>query len=499
VGRSNIVGDRPGTIESPGGRVSVVIAGGIATLWAAAAVIAPLLTISLIAWICDSRSTAPATDAMRMALDIWLLSHAVPVNLTAGAFSLVPLTVAGFVVWQLIRAGLAAARAVRADSISLLTKVSVTIAVWYAAIGAGAAWCGHLSGASVTPWLAAAALGGIALVFSGIGAVCGTEFGRSLLRHVSTLLRDVCRATCVALALLMAAAMLLTIAMLVASGGRILDLMHNFSLGAVGVIGLLLISLAYLPSLMLWTAAYVVGVGFFVGGGQLVSPLQVDASSAPVFPLLAAVPTTPANAVVKLLLAIPVAAGLVAGIWLSHRHRTSPTRLVLFGAAGVGLLSGLALGALGWLAGGSLGVGALATFGPRALYVGAFAAVGIGAGSVLGATMDRWVVPFLLRLVPGPPADTATGPTPVRRRNRKSDPSAGLPSRTVAALTSPPVTEDLPELPSDEQSEPVSPDDEKPDEAERGTGTLAIRTRPDGGQVIDFVYVARNRGSKKPD
>ncbi len=388
--------------EADEAAASVPVTAAIAAAWAAVAAVAPMLTLALLAWLADSRSTVPATDAVRLAADSWLLAHGVPLNLSEGSFRLMPLLITAFICWQLGRAGATTARAVHARGWGGHLRTALSIAVWYGALGAAVALWGRLPGVQATPWLAAVVLAGVALAMSLLGALAGTESGRELLAGLPSVVRNVYRAATVAVACVLAASAVLTLVMLTVSLGSVADVVDGYSLGVVGGAGLLLLCVVYLPTLTVWSAAYITGPGFAVGAGTTVGVSEVRLDNVPAFPLLAAVPTTPANTAAQLLLALPVLAGLAAGIWFSRRHGCAPVRGMLLGALAVGALSGAVLGGAAALAHGSLGAGALSELGPQAWQVAVFSAVSIGAGSLSGAAIDRWVVPWVLRLFPGP-------------------------------------------------------------------------------------------------
>lgn len=381
---------------------SIPVTAAIAAMWAAVAVVAPLLTLAVLVWLADSRSTAPTTDAVRLAADSWLLAHGVPLTLSEGSFRFTPLLITAFICWQLGRAGATTARAVQSRGWGDHIRVALNIAVYYGILGAVVALWGRLPGVRASLWLAALILAGVALAASLIGALVGTESGRELLAGLPSVVRNVSRAAGVAVASVLVVSAVLTLVMLAVSLGSVTDVLDDYSLGVVGGTGMLLLCVVYLPTVMLWSAAYVLGPGFAVGADTTVSVGEVQLNNISAFPLLAAVPTTPANTAAQLLLTLPVLAGLAAGVEFSRRYGCAPVRGLLLGALAVGALSGVLLGGTAVLADGSLGAGALSDFGPQAWQVAVFAAGSIGAGSVAGAAIHRWAVPWVLRLFPGP-------------------------------------------------------------------------------------------------
>nr|WP_308416953.1 DUF6350 family protein [Streptomyces sp. AJS327] len=148
-----------------------------------------------------------------------------------------------------------------------------------------------------------------------------------------------------------------------------------------GQLGVLLLVCALVPNAAVWAASYLLGPGFTVGGGSLVTPLDARGyPDLPNFPLFSAVPAegTHGPYAMALAWALPALAGVVCG-WSVGRD-TVPVRgrrWVLRGwrgTLGTALLAACAVGAgmaaLALLAGGAMGTGELARLGPRWWYTG---------------------------------------------------------------------------------------------------------------------------------
>ncbi len=151
------------------------------------------------------------------------------------------------------------------------------------------------------------------------------------------------------------------------------------------------VTLAVLPNAALFSGAYLLGPGFTVGTGTLVSPGAVVLGPLPLFPLLAALPDagpTPAWAGWLMLTPVLVAAAASA---LAHRARPAATwdQAAIRGCAG-GLVAGLLLGLLTCVAGGSVGPGRMADVGPFQFDVLLHAMTGFGIGGLLGALAVTW-------------------------------------------------------------------------------------------------------------
>jgi hypothetical protein len=119
-----------------------------------------------------------------------------------------------------------------------------------------------------------------------------------------------------------------------------------------GVLGLTLLSLAYVPNLAIQTVGVLVGSNAQIGAVSF-GVFSVVGGPIPAFPLLAAVPTGPAAGWWPVLLVVPAAVGVLGGLDLA---RTSTDRITApwatLTSAG---LAALALTLAGAVAGGELG------------------------------------------------------------------------------------------------------------------------------------------------
>ncbi|WP_378734101.1 DUF6350 family protein [Nocardia brasiliensis] len=167
---------------------------------------------------------------------------------------------------------------------------------------------------------------------------------------------------------------------------------------AAGVIGLTLLSLAYLPNLVVQAVGVLVGSSAQVGAASF-GVFSVAGGPIPAVPLMAAVPTGPAAGWWPVLLLIPAAIGVLGGLDLA---RTSTDRVgapwATLSSAGLATVALLLLGAI---AGGELG-----TFGRIGLDLPIFAAVTfawLAIPGYAGLAFSRW---FLVP-VGAAPADYA--------------------------------------------------------------------------------------------
>ncbi|MCX2971504.1 MULTISPECIES: cell division protein PerM [Streptomyces] len=350
--------------------------------------LAVVAIVSLLLWTTSPYPDSGPGGALRVAAGLWLLAHGadlVRADTLSGVpapLGVTPLLLTALPVWLLYRA-------VRAQG-------GGGRAVW--SLGAGylavaGAVVGYSVGGSpaVDPLSAALHLPLLTLGTLAVGAwLTGGRWGarptdgvgdrESERPRLSRWARRVragaaSRAAGVAVAVLCGGGALLAAAGLLWRWSAARDAFPQLTSAWSGQLAVLLLCVALLPNVAVWGAAYGLGPGFTLGAGSVVGPLATTAHPAlPHFPLLAAVPGEGAGGPVLWVAAgaVPLAAGWAAG-WSAARSAvpvpgTRHGATSWGGTLGTALLGalgcGLAMGALGALAGGPLGTGTLAHLGP---------------------------------------------------------------------------------------------------------------------------------------
>ncbi len=372
------------------------LAAAVAALWATLLSIAPVLALSTVGALGAGADTGAV---LRIGAGAWLLGHNVPVATSTDRITLVPLAITAWIGWRLVRAGVHASRAAgahRAVSVWPAVRAGMAVALAYAAIGALVALLARTADVTVSPLRAALTFGVLSAATAVGGALGHGRSGRPRLRRVPRTLTDAVRAGVAAVAFLLAAGAAVGGLALALSGGEATQMLGAFHAGVAGQVGITALCLVYLPNLAVWGAAYLVGPGFAVGAGTVVSPGDVLLGPVPAVPVLAALPTGPLTGVGPALLGVPLIAGVAAGLLLGR----APTGTSAgSGGGGWGRLLGSAAlagpiaGALVHLAmvasRGSLGSGRLAELGAYDVRVALLAAVVIGVGVVVGAVTRR--------------------------------------------------------------------------------------------------------------
>ena len=187
-----------------------------------------------------------------------------------------------------------------------------------------------------------------------------------------------------AAAAVLALAALLTTAAIAISYARIITLYESLHTEVLGGVAVTLGQLAFLPNLVIWTASWLVGPGFAIGTGSVVSPLGTQLGPIPAVPILGALPSGDSGFGFLGLL-VPIVTGFLVGAVLGTRRHAALDRIALIvGGIGTGIVGGVILGLLAGFSAGVAGPGRLATVGPDPWAVGAWAALEIGVSATLG-------------------------------------------------------------------------------------------------------------------
>jgi Family of unknown function (DUF6350) len=177
-------------------------------------------------------------------------------------------------------------------------------------------------------------------------------------------------------------------ALVVLSYAEIITLYERLHADVLGGAVLTLGELAFLPNLVVWAAAWLIGPGFALGTGSAVSPLATTLGPVPAIPLLGAIPAGETSFGFAGL-AVPVVAGFLAGAVTGRGVRDESVATRALTGLMIGVVGGALLGGLAALSGGAAGPGRLADVGPDPLMVALFGALEIGIAAVLGmATLD---------------------------------------------------------------------------------------------------------------
>ncbi len=188
-------------------------------------------------------------------------------------------------------------------------------------------------------------------------------------------------------------AALAVVASLLVNYAQIITLYENLHSEALGGVALTIAQILFLPNLVIWAAAWLVGPGFAIGSGSAVSPLGTTLGPIPSVPVLGALPQGDFVFAFAALI-VPILAGFLAGALLSgslaERIRSTGRLTWMLGAGlGSGVVGGAILGLLAWASAGSIGPGRLQIAGPDPVAVGLIAALEFGVAAFAGMAASR--------------------------------------------------------------------------------------------------------------
>jgi len=353
------------------------------------------LALPMIGWLGDTG--LPLSDPFGLAVGILLLAHGAPLTLEGVVISVVPLGLT----LVLVAVGLGVTRvalrhgfaAPPGPSTGRVAGVAATVAGVYAAAVV-------VMTVLVEPESVIRAAVGALIVGVIVGAsAAATLFGWRIpwRDDAPAWVRALPRALGAAIGVLVAVAALVFCIALVTSRARIGDLQGVLQTGGLGGVLVAVMQALWLPNFLLWCASWLVGAGFSMGVGTVVSPAAVDVGILPSLPVFGAVPPVGAPSPFTLIwLAAPVVAGVV-GAWVTMRAQftsakalAEPVRLDVGGLIGgsTGILAGLAVTVLAAFSTGDFGTGRMIGFGPRLvpmllLAVTLFGFAGVACGMIL--------------------------------------------------------------------------------------------------------------------
>lgn len=296
------------------------LAGLVAAGWSLVAGLALTTLPGLLVWISDG-ADGPATGPLRLGGTVWLAAHRAPLDVDGVGLQVAPGGLSVLLVLLLYRAGRWSAHVAATDG-PAGTSIAATVVpavAGYGLAGGLIAMAVDTDQVSASPalavgWTIAVSVGAIVA-----GALREAGLVRVALAQLPAWGRVVLAgAAAVVVALLAAGAVLVAISAIVHSSqtGVLVSALDPDPAGAV-LLGLL--TAAGALNAVVWGAAYALGPGFALGIDTSVAPSAVELGPMPVFPLLGALPTGPLGTLAWLVLAGPVAAGVLAGVLVQRR------------------------------------------------------------------------------------------------------------------------------------------------------------------------------------
>lgn len=263
--------------------------GAIAALTVAALSFVVVLGVTVIGWVLAADHSSLGA-MFQVAILGWLTVHLVPVSTVGGWLWLPPLVLTVGVGWLARRVGQTTLRRGSVTDAAARWRVFGAAAVTYAVVATVLAWAATGAAARVPLWLvpfatAAVFAVGFAPVIARTSQRLADLRGRIPEAYLSEL-----RASLKGLAVLAIGGAAVLLAAMVASWGQIQEISADLRPGFSGTLVLVLATLVYLPTAVVWAASFLTGAGVSLGEGAAATPFAVTIGDLPSIPLLAAAP-----------------------------------------------------------------------------------------------------------------------------------------------------------------------------------------------------------------
>jgi len=374
----------------------LALGAAVAGLVASGAVLMACMALGLVGWFAsDAGSHGDTKDAIRVGADGWLLAHGARLHLATGAVeatvTAVPLGLTLLCAYVAHRLGKWAARTSAVEDPGTVVLGSVVMAGLYGVVALVTAVLAATATAESSLLRAFAGGFAVALVGGGSGILAGSGDVVDWRSRVPETVRAVLKGAFAAVLLLVAAAsLLLGVALLLDFGSAANVLSRLHAEGSGGLLYTVLVA-AVAPNAVLLSGSYLLGPGFAVGTGTLVSPSAVLLGPVPAFPLLAALPAegTPPPWT-DALVAVPVLAGAAAAVLVVRRFPVPELGTGAVRGLGSGVVGGALTTVLVGLAGGAVGPGRMAHIGAALVPTFVAATVAMGVGGLVGGVAATW-------------------------------------------------------------------------------------------------------------
>ena len=338
--------------------------------------IALILTLGSWALAPHSDNVGPEETA-RLAVGMWLYSQHVPLDLGPNfSLGLVPLGLILIPGLLCYAGGRQVARVVKPRTLAAVMRAVIPYALVYGVLAAVAAGLVRSEIVQPAPRTAFFAASLIALVCGGLGLLHSTHLLMDAVVRVPVVLRDLFAAATTGVATVVLLSAVFTALALAVGFPDSVDMYRALDPGWSGGLALLLLTVAFIPNLVVWAASFTTGVGFSVGVDGSVSPQGVDYSALPIFPPFAALPPEgDAGGLAFVALLAPLLGGYAIAVVMHRRQRDVRVELLAGRAVAAGVVAGLMMGVLAWLSAGPAGSDALTSLGPVGWKVGLVAAL----------------------------------------------------------------------------------------------------------------------------
>jgi len=380
--------------------VLIATFGGIA---AAAATLLVCMAFGVIGWfLTDGGSHGAPRDGLRTGALAWLMGHGSGLRVEGVPITAVPLGITAVCAWAAWRIGQRVGSSISGHgpdsdavvdgdrdfvvpfALTLFTAGYVVTAVVTASVAATPETAPSTLRVILWSLLLCALVAGPAIAVGSGRAAIWTSYLPATLGASAHAARRI-------LVLWVAVSLVAFAVSLVLDFSTAANVMSQLHADTGAVVLITVLSLVLLPNAVAFSGSYLLGPGFTVGTGTLVTPGAVVLGPLPTFPMLAALPDegqtpgwTPWLILLPLVVAF-VAVVLCQRSWPTNRYDEGALR----GCVG-GVCAGIGFGVLAWLAGGAVGPGRMSDIAPFASEAMLHAVTSFGIGGLLGGLAITW-------------------------------------------------------------------------------------------------------------
>lgn len=371
----------------PQGQRSLVLRAAAASFGAAAVTLLACMALALVGWfLADGGAHGQTTDALRVGADLWLAGHGSGISVGGVPLGIIPLTVTAGLVLAVYRTARRAGSSVEDMDDAAVAVGAVTFTGLYVVTAVVTALVA--STGTVSAGVGRSILG--ALVVSGIAGTLGLASGCGRLavwlERVPGWIRAVgTGALATVLTLLVCASVLVAGATLWGLNDAA-EMLAGLRLSTGDYVAYLVASAFVAPNAVVFGAAWLLGPGFAVGTGTVISPTVVSLGPVPAFPLVAALPDgAQVPSWLAWVMAVPVGCAVVGAVLAQRSYRVTAWDSAALRGFGSGLGAAVLTSLAALVAGGPMGTGRMAEIGPSVseVFVAATMAMSL-AGLVAG-------------------------------------------------------------------------------------------------------------------
>lgn len=392
--------NRAGDSASPNEVVafhSLPVAGILGAIFAALAGLFAIFLVIFVVWLLAAHGDESTLEVVRASAVAWLATHLVPVVIGGNPLGLLPWAFALVPIQGLRKAMFWAIKSSRPRALYEYWLLAGFVTLGYSTVAL------LLSMFAGTPDLFTKDIDALTHTLMFATLVTGSCIWQDSQAHVLVVqrtpkvLRDGIRPGLVAAMILLFCGALVCTASLIMQFQQVRAVTGLIAPNSVDALFLTALGIGYIPTVVVWTTAYLIGPGIYIGSDSVISLATAYQGRLPAFPLLAVLPTQPPRYGAYVIL-IPILAGIAMFFATVRERWVAPSPSFLVSALSSVRVSELVTMATSVLTlGGVIFIASSASAGPLGLTLLDY--VGPHAGQVARSAMAVAAISALTMLI----------------------------------------------------------------------------------------------------